>query len=151
MTRDIMNNKLNFSFFHAIPSLETTPGITCKYNPCRGGCCWGLQELVGKKSQINTDIHRDICCQLIQDHVLTQPESHAEGRRVSQRGGVWMSLQDGKWASAEWGVLVTWRWGQQGQMDTHSHDRGTGTGQELCSCQGKEGKGNCGFAIRGTD
>lgn len=93
-----MNNLKNFSFCHAIPSLETTPGIACKYNPCRGGCCWGLQEPVGKKSQRNTDIHRDICCQLIQDHVLTQPESHAEGqggRVPHQRGGVGMSLQDG--------------------------------------------------------
>lgn len=129
---------MNFSFCHAIPSLETTPGITCKDNPCRGGCCWGLQELVGKKSQRNTDIHRDLCCQLIQDHVLTQPESHAERCRVSQ-GGVWMSVQDGKWASVGWGVLVTWTGGQQGQMDTLSHDRARGRSSALA--RGRKGKG----------
>lgn len=31
-----------------------------------------------KESKRNIDIYRDICCQLIQDHVLIQPESHAE-------------------------------------------------------------------------
>lgn len=31
-----------------------------------------------KESKSNIDIYRDICCQVIQDHVLIQPESHAE-------------------------------------------------------------------------
>lgn len=106
-----------------------------------------------KKSQRNTDIHRDICCQLIQDHVLTQPESHAEGLRVSQRGGVRMSLQDGKWASAEWGVLVTWAWGQQEPSHTHSRDGRTdgrtltvvtaarARGRSSARARGRKGKG----------
>lgn len=65
-----MNNSLKFSFCHAILSLETTPGIRMQAQSLQRGMLLGSAGAGGQESKRNKYIQRDVCCQLIQDHVL---------------------------------------------------------------------------------